>query len=70
LTVALYRVNFELRGSPRSLLKLLPGPPAVGQQLSFENLGLVVTQVDPEPADRGIAATVHAAVERRDPPAQ
>ena len=63
MAAALYRVNFEFRGSLRSLLKLLPDPPSVGQRLSFENVALVVTEVEQEPAGSGIAATVHAAVD-------
>ena len=63
MTAALYRVNFVFHGSGRSLLKLLPDLPSVGEHLSFENVGLVVTEVTHEPAGQGIAATVQAVVD-------
>jgi hypothetical protein len=62
LAVALYRVNFEFRGTSRSVLKSLDTVPSVGERLSFEHVPLVVTQVDHAPAGSGVVATVHAAV--------
>jgi hypothetical protein len=59
----LYRVNFVLAGSARSLLKLLFDPPTVGDQLGVENISLIVTGVKPEPADKGVVATVSAIVD-------
>jgi hypothetical protein len=64
--VALYRVNFTFRGSARSLLKLLPDAPTIGQRLSLENLVLVVTEVEQAPVGSGIAATVLASVDAED----
>ena len=62
MAAALYRINFELRGNPRSLLKMLHEPPSVGGHLALEHLSLVVTEVTPEPVATGIAATVRAKV--------
>jgi hypothetical protein len=63
LAVALYRVNFEFRGCPRSILKSLTSAPSVGERLSFEHIALVVMDVETEPAGSGVAATVHATVD-------
>jgi hypothetical protein len=63
LAVALYRVSFEFRGAPRTILKSLTTTPSVGERLSFEHVSLVVTDVEQEPAGSGVAATVRAAVD-------